>query len=395
MAKLGLVLSGGGIRGVAHIGMLKVLEGHGLLDDIELVVGTSAGSIIGAMFALGYTPDEMWEIWQHDAWKMLGGKPNPAAVEDWNLGGVVDALVHFDLARFKGAVKGDVLLHAMNTYLVRNPQGVGVQPTGRAMPLYVVATHLNTGAETVWRFTKHIPPSPLEEAPGFIEALGRRQHWRVFDEDDADIATFPTIAQACRCSSSVPFIFEPSQAPTQRRNEALDTSDYTDGGVRDNYSLSTAIKLAECDQVIGMFLDSVDSYDRNWHGLLDLALRTIDQMGRTIFEADQDDYQIRVADIRTLVPRFGAGLSTFDVDKMQEIYAAGKDVTTEFLQRVQDKAGKLDWETIFKTRELNPLAGSGALRGAAPRAQPASPPGPEAAPPAEVKYLIYEKLVTG
>jgi NTE family protein len=54
--KIGLVLSGGGARGAAHIGVLKVLEE--LLVPVDLIVGTSMGSIVGAAYATGMTVPE-------------------------------------------------------------------------------------------------------------------------------------------------------------------------------------------------------------------------------------------------------------------------------------------------------------------------------------------------
>ncbi|MDR2914925.1 MAG: patatin-like phospholipase family protein [Tannerella sp.] len=55
--KLGLVLSGGGSKGFAHIGILKLLEECGLRPDI--IVGTSAGALIGTLYADGYKPEEI------------------------------------------------------------------------------------------------------------------------------------------------------------------------------------------------------------------------------------------------------------------------------------------------------------------------------------------------
>lgn len=55
--KIGLVLSGGGAKGAAHIGVLKTLEKYQI--PIDYIVGTSAGSIIAAMYSVGYTPDEI------------------------------------------------------------------------------------------------------------------------------------------------------------------------------------------------------------------------------------------------------------------------------------------------------------------------------------------------
>jgi NTE family protein len=55
--KLGLVLSGGGAKGLAHIGVLRALEEAGLTPDY--ITGTSIGSIVGAMYAMGYNADEI------------------------------------------------------------------------------------------------------------------------------------------------------------------------------------------------------------------------------------------------------------------------------------------------------------------------------------------------
>ena len=54
--RLGLVLSGGGARGFAHIGVVQAMYEAGLRPDI--ISGTSAGSIVGAMIAAGHTPEE-------------------------------------------------------------------------------------------------------------------------------------------------------------------------------------------------------------------------------------------------------------------------------------------------------------------------------------------------
>lgn len=54
---VGLVLSGGGAKGLYHIGVIKALEENGI--PVDYVAGTSMGSIIGALYATGYTPDEM------------------------------------------------------------------------------------------------------------------------------------------------------------------------------------------------------------------------------------------------------------------------------------------------------------------------------------------------
>ena len=57
---IGIALSGGGVRGVAHLGVLKALNESGIFP--HRVAGTSAGAIAGALYCYGYTPDEIFEI---------------------------------------------------------------------------------------------------------------------------------------------------------------------------------------------------------------------------------------------------------------------------------------------------------------------------------------------
>jgi len=66
MEKLGLTLSGGGVRGIMHIGVLKALEEEGIRPGI--ISGTSAGAIIGAFYAAGLSPDQIMKIVDESGW---------------------------------------------------------------------------------------------------------------------------------------------------------------------------------------------------------------------------------------------------------------------------------------------------------------------------------------
>jgi NTE family protein len=59
---VGIVLSGGGTRGLAHVGVLRALEEHGIRP--ERVAGTSSGAIVGALYAAGYSAPEMLEFFE-------------------------------------------------------------------------------------------------------------------------------------------------------------------------------------------------------------------------------------------------------------------------------------------------------------------------------------------
>ena len=60
MKTLGLALGAGGSRGVAHVGFLKALEENGIKPDF--IAGTSIGSVVGAFYAIGYSPDYMLKV---------------------------------------------------------------------------------------------------------------------------------------------------------------------------------------------------------------------------------------------------------------------------------------------------------------------------------------------
>lgn len=71
---VGLVLSGGGAKGLSHIGVIKALEENNI--PIDYVAGTSMGAIIGGMYAIGLTPDEMVQIIKSDRFlSWYKGKP--------------------------------------------------------------------------------------------------------------------------------------------------------------------------------------------------------------------------------------------------------------------------------------------------------------------------------
>lgn len=57
-----LILSGGGVKGIAHLGALRALQDLGLLQHIEMFAGTSVGALISALLSIGYNPDELYKF---------------------------------------------------------------------------------------------------------------------------------------------------------------------------------------------------------------------------------------------------------------------------------------------------------------------------------------------
>jgi len=115
--KLGLALGGGAARGFAHIGVIQVLEENGIKPD--MVVGTSAGSVVAAFYASGKTGAQL---------QWLADSMDESQLTDWS--------VPF-LSR--GMLRGDALGRYVNTQL----NGLRIEDV--KMPLGIVATDLQSG----------------------------------------------------------------------------------------------------------------------------------------------------------------------------------------------------------------------------------------------------------
>ena len=119
--KIALALGGGAARGFAHIGVIKMLESQGVVADF--VVGTSAGAVVGALYAGG-----------HDAYAMqkIAQQLDETIFADWTLGG-------------RGFLKGEALQAFVNQHLRNRPL------EGLNKPFAAVATDLKSGERVVFR----------------------------------------------------------------------------------------------------------------------------------------------------------------------------------------------------------------------------------------------------
>jgi|GEM_PF-6298152 len=77
--KVGLVLAGGGAKGLAHIGVIKALQEHGI--DADIVGGTSMGSIVGGLYSIGYSGDTLEKVVLDVDWSdLLSTSPHPRTI---------------------------------------------------------------------------------------------------------------------------------------------------------------------------------------------------------------------------------------------------------------------------------------------------------------------------
>ena len=151
--KIGLVLSGGGARGAAHVGVLKVLEE--LRIPIDMIAGNSMGTIIGASYAYGYSPKEMQEILININWPLVlkDGLPRDELSfrrkqDDANF--LIDLALgfrDFSIVLPKGLVHGH---HNLNIFRFMTPQSWKLKSFDELpIPFRAVATEIGTGKEVV------------------------------------------------------------------------------------------------------------------------------------------------------------------------------------------------------------------------------------------------------
>ncbi len=101
---VGLVLSGGGAKGIAHIGVIQALEENNI--PIDYITGTSMGAIVGGLYACGYTPAEMMQLIKSKGFAYWStGKIDPTLTYYYATADPTPALVHFNLGD-KGDASG-------------------------------------------------------------------------------------------------------------------------------------------------------------------------------------------------------------------------------------------------------------------------------------------------
>ena len=194
-----LVFSGGGIKGIAFIGVLKALEQLELLDNFEILSGCSIGAIILALYIIGYTPDELR-----------------------------DFMIEFDMSKTK------------NISIINILDNYGLDSGDKFF--YVIERLIKT---------KNIDPNitlgdlyiKVNKKYNFYFSTVCTNNLKVVyinPESNADLS----LITALRMSSAVPMYFTPV---------CYQDSLYIDGGVIDNYPIS--LFKDRLDEVIGVFLN--------------------------------------------------------------------------------------------------------------------------------------------
>ena len=279
--KLGLALSGGGIRGIAHAGALKALEDNNI--KIDVIGGTSSGALIGSLYALGYTPYYIYILFKRYAKEIAGINSMP----------IINGIGNYMMSKkveITGLKTGRSLERTFND--LANRKGVKEIGEIKTMPIVIPAVDIKEAKEYI--FTNSVPN--VENKEKYITDI--------------------RVGKAVRASSSFPAVFCPCE---------FETHQCMDGGVLDNVPV-LEVKKQGADKVIAINFksDEVDSESN----IMDLTMRTIDIMGNKISKES-----LEKSDLVITIQTDKTGL--LDVEKLDSCYEYGYKAIIENLDKIK------------------------------------------------------------
>lgn len=276
--KIGLALAGGGVKGASHIGVIKALQENGI--DIDFIGGTSIGSIVTALFAMGYNTEEMLKLFKYFSKYIM--KIDPKYY--WTNVKTTKNFMGY------GLISGEKIEMAMNECAelkgVRNIEDLKI-------PIVMPTVDIKNNQKYV--FTNH----------SYDENFTNDIYIR-------DI----TIGKAVRASSSYPGMF----APTIYHNHK-----FVDGGIIDNLPAQEVRKLG-AEKVLSIRFSSKNETDPK--NVIEVALKSIDLLfdQRTENEIANSDYSITL-DLEEA--------SVFNIKKIDYCYNKGYIAAIENMPKIK------------------------------------------------------------
>lgn len=241
--KIGVALSGGGVKGTAHIGVLKVLAENKI--PIDMIAGTSAGAVIATMYACGYKPSQMQTMAESlNVTELIDLKVTVGDLFKHGMKWLFSGKFRFWSVLPTGLVKGDKI----ERYLTGLWQQRTMQDT--LIPLAVTAVDIHSG-DTVF-FTTPLPRHRI--------ILNARYYHNTL------------LSEAVRASISVPGIF----FPKKYRNMAL-----VDGAVKNNLPADILHHMG-ADAIIAVDLGYSGQPNQSIKTVGEIVLQCIDIMGREV-----------------------------------------------------------------------------------------------------------------
>lgn len=296
--KIGLALSGGGIRGLAHAGVLKALEENKI--KIDIIGGTSAGSMVSSLYAIGYSPDEILECFK-DNYNRIIGKSRFSVING------VKYLFN-KKAVFNGFKKGENIEEIFDRLAsYKNIDNLNQVK----MPLVIPTVDIIDSKEYI--LTNYIPTLEIENAYS-KNTLTNNMFQK---KDNNRYITNISIGKAIRASSSFPAVFNLC---------TLNNHAFIDGGALNNVP-AIEVRKQGADKVIAVKFDE-DKIDNN-SNVMDIVMRTIDIMGNKIIEKELEnsDYVLSIHTDK---------IGLLEADKMQECFECGYNSAINKMNEIRE-----------------------------------------------------------
>ena len=282
--KVGLVLSGGGAKGAAHIGVLKYIEEAGI--PIDYIAGTSMGSIVGGLYALGYSSAEILEIIGEVDWgRLISNQVERKRISYERKAESRSQLVAIPFAvgtdkqelqtrSFKnslptGIISGDNLINLFNSLSVGYSDPVDFNDF--PIPFRCVATNILNG--------------------------------------EADVLDKGVFSKSIRASMAIPIMFDPVR---------IDDVLYADGGLLNNFPAEQCRAMG-ADYVIGVSMSP--GLERNPENLTSMFSQ-VKQLKQIITDKDYEDYH-KKCDIFISPELKGVGMLSFDSESVARVTESG------------------------------------------------------------------------
>lgn len=298
--KIGIALSGGGIRGIAHAGVLKALEDNGI--KIDMIGGTSSGSLIASLYAMGYTPYYIYVLFKRYAGEIIAVETKPI------ISGIGGFLFNKKI-QVTGLKSGKSLEEAYNELALK--KGIKIMKEIQ-MPLVIPAVDMCSSKEYI--FTSKIPNN--EKASNTMENIKTDTM-----QQTTSYITDISVGKSVRASSSFPVVFSPCEY-----NNHL----FLDGGILNNIPVNE-IKKQGADKVIAVNFDSQPVNKES--NIMELMMKTLDIMGDKI-----SDENMANSDYILTIPSDGTGL--LDTSKLDFCYQSGYKTTISKMKELKQLLNK-------------------------------------------------------
>ncbi len=283
--RIGLCLSGGGARGFAQIGVLQVLEDHKI--PIDIIVGSSIGSIVGGLFAAGYSAYQIEEITRNIDWdKIMVDSPPRTSLFVSQKQERSKAIIQIRFDGFKIAIPqaltpGQRLTSILTTLSLRADYLTNQNFDRLEIPFRALACDLVSGRKVILKNGN--------------------------------------LAEAMRASSAVPLLFE----PVERDNMLL-----VDGGLINNIPVEE-VKEFDVDLIIAIDTSS----ELNDKSSLYVPWKLADQV-TSIMQKEKNEQQRKLADV-LIRPDLG-DFKSDDFPKIDQIIDLGKEKANDIINQIEN-----------------------------------------------------------